>query len=102
LSCSIVKLVKNFRSHPQILDFPNRTFYGGDLQAHADSQVVDTFVQWRHPVMFHAIAGNDEREASSPSYFNRLEASQVKNYVQLLLAGGQVGSYERDQLLYPI
>jgi helicase MOV-10 len=52
--------------------------------------------------MFHAIAGNDEREASSPSYFNRLEASQVKNYVQLLLAGGQVGSYERDQLLYPI
>jgi helicase MOV-10 len=95
-----VKLVKNFRSHSQILDFPNRTFYGGDLQAHADPKVVDAFVQWKHlpqptrrfPVVFHAVAGQDEREASSPSYFNRLEASQVKQYVQILLASGKVGS----------
>jgi helicase MOV-10 len=93
-----VKLVKNFRSHPHILEFPNRTFYGGDLRAHADPRVVDTFVEWKHhprpkrrfPVVFHAISGKDEREASSPSYFNRLEASQVKSYVKMLLAG-QVG-----------
>jgi helicase MOV-10 len=43
--------------------------------------------------MFHAISGNDEREASSPSYFNRHEASQVKNYVKILLAGRDISAY---------
>jgi helicase MOV-10 len=62
------------------------------------------FVKWKHhprpnrrfPVVFHAISGNDEREASSPSYFNRLEASQVKSYVKMLLTGGNIGPC-RDQ-----
>jgi helicase MOV-10 len=99
----LVKLVNNFRSHAQILTFPNMTFYGGDLRARASPTVVNVFEQWRHhprprrrfPVIFHAIAGQDEREAASPSYFNRLEAIQVKNYVQLLLQEGKVGAYLR-------
>jgi helicase MOV-10 len=97
----LVKLVNNFRSHAQILTFPNMTFYGGDLRARASPTVVNVFEQWRHhprprrrfPVIFHAIAGQDEREAASPSYFNRLEAIQVKNYVQLLLQEGKVGGF---------
>jgi helicase MOV-10 len=94
-----VKLVKNFRSHPRILEFPNRTFYDNELEACAHREVVDVFEQWRHlprpdrrfPVIFHAIAGQDEREASSPSFFNRLEAIQVKAYVDLLMAEGNIG-----------
>jgi len=36
------------------------------------------------PIIFHAMQGKDEREASSPSFFNVLEASEVKAYVQRL------------------
>ncbi len=41
------------------------------------------------PVVFHAISGNNEREASSPSYFNRDEVMQVKAYVTSLLQDRQ-------------
>ena len=49
----------------------------------------------RFPVVFHAISGTNEREASSPSYFNIDEASQVKAYVQALLgdAGHPIREY---------
>jgi helicase MOV-10 len=90
---SIIKLLKNFRSHEAILDFPNRTFYRGELQAaYTDKVLVCSLQDWKFlpgkkfPVMFHSICGSDEREASSPSYFNRPEASQVKNYVKWLLS----------------
>lgn len=35
-------------------------------------------------MIFHAIAGKDDREAHSPSFFNILEVLQVKRYVELL------------------
>jgi helicase MOV-10 len=99
-SRSYVKLVQNFRSHPRILEFPNRWFYELELEPCADRAAVGAFERWRHhprpgrrfPVIFHAIAGQDEREASSPSYFNRLEAIQVKSYVRLLVDEGIVGT----------
>ena len=37
------------------------------------------------PVIFHAISGTNEREASSPSFFNVDEALQVKSYITKLL-----------------
>jgi helicase MOV-10 len=91
-----VKLVQNFRSHPHILEFPSKTFYDGDLRSHADTRIVNSFVEWKHhpqpkkrfPIVFHAISGNDEQEASSPSYFNRHEASQVKSYIEMLRLDG--------------
>ena len=36
------------------------------------------------PIVFHGIAGKDEREASSPSFFNIDEASTVTEYVTKL------------------
>lgn len=33
-------------------------------------------------MIFHGVSGKDEREASSPSFFNIAEASLVKSYVQ--------------------
>jgi helicase MOV-10 len=38
------------------------------------------------PIVFHAISGKDDREASSPSFFNIDEVSLVKDYVQKLRA----------------
>lgn len=36
--------------------------------------------------MFHSIVGRDLREATSPSFFNIDEVSQVRNYVTALKA----------------
>lgn len=91
---SVVKLVQNFRSHPAILDFPNRQFYNAALQPCGNPQVINSFigcpqlVNPKFPVIFHALSGNDDREASSPSFFNILESLQVKAYVQELRENG--------------
>jgi hypothetical protein len=45
----------------------------------------------RFPVIFHAVAGQDAREAFSPSYFNVDEITQVKQYIKLLLENSRIG-----------
>jgi helicase MOV-10 len=88
--CRVVKLVKNFRSHNAILKFPNEQFYKGELEQCADPKVINSYIGSPHlvskkfPIIFHAISGKDDREASSPSFFNIDEASLVKEYVRAL------------------
>ncbi|KAG9079103.1 hypothetical protein FS749_008829 [Ceratobasidium sp. UAMH 11750] len=88
---SVTKLFKNFRSHEAILAFPNEQFYRNELVASATPNITDAFLSWNQlaspgfPVVFEAIAGEDMREATSPSFFNPHEASLVKEYVQGLL-----------------
>jgi helicase MOV-10 len=68
----ITKLVCNYRSHPAILDIPNKSFYDGDLVADADITRTHRFVDWEHlpkrkfPIIFHGVEGEDMREANSP------------------------------------
>ncbi|KDQ59997.1 hypothetical protein JAAARDRAFT_125682 [Jaapia argillacea MUCL 33604] len=94
-STSVVKLVKNFRSHQAILKFPNERFYRGELQPFADPTVINSFINSPHlvnpkfPIVFHGIRGKDDREASSPSFFNIDEALQVKGYIERLKANRQ-------------
>ncbi|KAM5534621.1 hypothetical protein V8D89_011716 [Ganoderma adspersum] len=73
------KLLKNYRSHEAILWYPNEKFYDNELETFSP-----TF-----PVVFHAISGKNEREAPSPSWFNRMEAIQVKAYVTVLVQDRQ-------------
>ncbi|KAI0691003.1 P-loop containing nucleoside triphosphate hydrolase protein [Cerioporus squamosus] len=88
---SYVKLVKNYRSHDAILRYPNEKFYDDELEVCGPHAQINYFlgspqlVSPKFPVVFHAVSGQDEREASSPSYFNIDEASQVKAYCQALL-----------------
>ncbi len=85
---SIVKLIKNWRSHNAILKFPNEEFYKSELEACGDPAITESLLRWDglvqrgFPVIFHGVSGKDEREASSPSFFNIAEASLVKTYVQ--------------------
>ena len=85
-----IKLVQNFRSHENILQFPNARFYKNELQPCGDLKIIDSFIRSpilasrRFPIVFHSVSGRDTREASSPSFFNIDEASQVKEYVRLL------------------
>ncbi|KAI0075957.1 P-loop containing nucleoside triphosphate hydrolase protein [Panus rudis PR-1116 ss-1] len=87
---TVVKLLKNFRSHPAILQFPNAQFYQGELQSCGDPSVIQSYIGWprlskrEFPIIFHAVSGKDEREASSPSFFNITEVTQVKKYVEYL------------------
>ncbi|KAG1887596.1 P-loop containing nucleoside triphosphate hydrolase protein [Suillus subluteus] len=72
-SSNIVKLAKNFRSHPAILKFPNERFYANDLESCGNKNIVRAFEGWKKlpskkfPVIFHSISGKDDCEASSPS-----------------------------------
>jgi len=83
--------VKNFRSHPDILQFSNVQFYNSELQPCGDRALTHSMVTYEElpkkqfPIIFHGIIGKDEKEASSPSFFNIDEASQVKKYVVSLL-----------------
>jgi len=87
---SVVKLIKNFRSHDAILKFPNERFYDSDLQPCAAPSIVNAYLNSsflpakKFPVVFHAVSGKDDREATSPSFFNIHEVLQVKSYVQRL------------------
>uniref|UniRef100_A0A452UJN8 RNA helicase n=1 Tax=Ursus maritimus TaxID=29073 RepID=A0A452UJN8_URSMA len=80
------------RSHPTILDIPNRLYYEGELQACADVVDRERFCRWEglprqgFPIIFHGVMGKDEREGNSPSFFNPEEAATVTSYLKLLLA----------------
>ncbi|XP_037682285.1 helicase MOV-10 isoform X2 [Choloepus didactylus] len=88
----ITKLLRNYRSHPTILDIPNRLYYEGELQACADIVDRERFCRWEglprqgFPIIFHGVMGKDEREGNSPSFFNPEEAATVTSYLKLLLA----------------
>ncbi len=75
-SAFVTKLVLNYRSHPEILRLPNRMFYDDELVPCASPLVARSLEGWEHllapgfPLIFHGVEGRDEREGSSPSWFN--------------------------------
>lgn len=92
-----MKLVKNFRSHPDILEYPNRIFYRGELQAHGDPVITHSLLGYERlprkgfPIVFHGVVGRDQREASSPSFFNIDEVSLAKEYALDILDNRRLG-----------
>ncbi|GJJ10625.1 hypothetical protein Clacol_004852 [Clathrus columnatus] len=94
---SVVKLIKNWRSHPVILKYPNEQFYEGELEAHGNQLVTHSLLQSNElvstdfPIIFHGIIGEDMQQANSPSYFNPNEASVVRGYVDRLLKNSKLG-----------
>ncbi|XP_070695391.1 putative helicase mov-10-B.2 [Pempheris klunzingeri] len=87
----VTKLLRNYRSHPAILKIPNELFYDGELQACADEILRNSYCSWEYlpkqgfPLIFHGVTGVDEREASSPSFFNVAEVEVLMDYVKKLL-----------------
>ncbi|KAI0634732.1 P-loop containing nucleoside triphosphate hydrolase protein [Trametes polyzona] len=89
---SYVKLLKNFRSHRAILEYPNERFYGNELEVCGAPETINallgsrTLVNRKWPVVFHHVSGENERESTSPSYFNIDEATEVLENIKGLLA----------------
>lgn len=87
----VTKLLHNYRSHPDILEIPNELFYDKELQASADEYLRNSYCSWEYlptkgfPIIFHGVTGLDERESSSPSFFNRAEVEVLIDYVKKLL-----------------
>ncbi|KAF9027400.1 RNA helicase [Hymenopellis radicata] len=77
----VVKLTNNFRSHCAILKFPNERFYNNDL---VPCGIPTTSIWKKFPILFIGMSGKDDREASSPSFFNIQEALMVKEKVEAL------------------
>ena len=88
----ITKLLFNYRSHPAILETPNRLFYESELIASADRLSRESLQRWpafptpAFPLLIHHMVGKEEREGESPSWYNALEAQTVVEYVAQLLA----------------
>ncbi|RHY04364.1 hypothetical protein DYB25_003123 [Aphanomyces astaci] len=86
------KLVRNYRSHPDILAVPNAQFYDGDLVPSAPTSVTHSLLTWPHlpnpsvPLVFHGVAGGEVQTNDSPSWFNPHELQIVLEYVEKLLA----------------
>ncbi|VDC03812.1 unnamed protein product [Peniophora sp. CBMAI 1063] len=99
---TVVKLVQNYRSHEAILTFPNQEFYDNELVPCAPAVKrnacigASVLVNKHYPVVFHAIVGSNERESTSPSYFNILEAEQVKRYIDELIADKRINVRYED------
>ena len=87
----ITMLVRNYRSHAQLLKEPNILFYHGALESWADPMITNCRLHWEGlpkqgvPLLWHGIQGREEREAKSPSWFNRDEAVCVLQHVQSLM-----------------
>ncbi|PBK87850.1 P-loop containing nucleoside triphosphate hydrolase protein [Armillaria gallica] len=99
---SVVKLTQNFRSHPAILKFPNERFYKGELQPCADPKSITAFIGSKHleakkfPIVFHSMAGKDDREASSPSFFNIDEVLDVMRTIEELRSDKKLRITDND------
>jgi helicase MOV-10 len=87
----ITKLLLNYRSHPAILETPNRLFYENELIASADRLNRESLQRWPvfpvagFPLLLHHLVGKEDREGESPSWFNALEAQTVVEYIAQLL-----------------
>jgi helicase MOV-10 len=87
---ALTKLLKNYRSHPVIMHQPNVMFYDGELLPAGDSDIHEA-VNWealpnpKFPMVFHGVVGIEQREKTSPSFFNIQEIQVVSQYLDKLI-----------------
>ncbi|GBG86902.1 hypothetical protein CBR_g44358 [Chara braunii] len=97
------KLIRNYRSHPAILELPSRLFYNNELLAEANVLTRSSLCLWdmlpnknQFPLLFHGVDGTAMRDEDSPSFYNAEECAQVVRYVENLLADRTLGLRSAD------
>jgi len=91
----ITKLVKNFRSHKELLTIPKALYYDNELEACADERMAESCLHFpgltekakkeKVPLVFHGVIGQDLKEETSPSFFNVEEIVIVLDYIRQVL-----------------
>ena len=74
----MIFLTENYRSHPDILQFPSDNFYGEELIARSEYASHPRF----GPLLFFAAHGVEE--ARENSYINTTEVGEIVKRVELL------------------
>ena len=88
------KLIRNYRSHENILSIPSLLFYDDELKPQAPDQIKNAMLGYEFlpneacPIIFHGVRGQNIQESDSPSWFNPAEGLQVARYLELILAKG--------------
>ena len=88
------KLVRNYRSHQDILSVPSELFYDSELIPEARREIKDAMLgaeflpNEKCPLIFHGVRGQNIQENDSPSWFNPAEALQAAKYLELILRTG--------------
>lgn len=97
----ITMLKLNFRSHPDVLELPNRMFYGSQLRAVSPSALNDPLAKIcvyklivnpgikknkGAAIEFCSVLSLERREGRSPSYYNPREVLMVYKYIKALTA----------------
>jgi len=94
LNFTPIRLNVQYRMHPCLSEFPSNMFYDGSLQngvTTLERLRKDVDFPWpvaEMPMMFWSNLGNEEISASSTSYLNRTEASNVEKTVTRFLKAG--------------
>ena len=87
---NVMFLTRNYRCHPEILQFPSDNFYGKGLYACSEEAAHPKF----GPLLFFSTTGVEE--AIENSYVNTAEASEVVKRVKELFDDWPVEWGERD------
>ena len=88
------KLIKNYRSHQDILCVSSKLFYDNELKPEAPDEIKNAMLDFEFlpntqcPLIFHGVRGQNIQENDSPSWFNPAEALQVAKYLGLILNKG--------------
>ena len=83
-----------YRMHPKLSEFPSNTFYSGSLQngvAENERQHEGINFPWpnyKKPMFFFHVNGQEEFSASGTSYLNRREAEFIEKCVTMFLKSG--------------
>ncbi|TRY62753.1 hypothetical protein TCAL_10783, partial [Tigriopus californicus] len=78
----ITKLVKNFRSHEDLLEVPSFLFYDNELVA--CQPIHNFYLKTAFPLIFHGVLGAHSRDPKSTSLFNSQEVNEVLTYIDKL------------------
>ncbi|KAH9959442.1 P-loop containing nucleoside triphosphate hydrolase protein [Russula dissimulans] len=99
---TIVELLRNRRSHPSIIAWSNRYFYEDRMREYANTYITYDLVHSNVlpkkglPVVFHGVRGSEEHTKWSPSSFNILEASIIRDYCVKLTADPERKIYPEE------
>lgn len=95
-STRVVKLVNNYRSHPEIIKYSNETFYESSMEQMVSSEIHNFAKGWIQlpnpdiPVIFHSVEAEavEAKEIDGLSKFNIEEIEHVVEYVESLVNVG--------------